>query len=68
MKRVLREFNNSTCCMCNKDIDIKYRKWEPNDTHDKIVGIAFMTEDGEPVEGFDLCDECISWIYSRMIY
>ncbi len=72
MRRIhlTKKFDNH-CGMCGKIIffDDK-REWQPNDGDDSesIAGICFMTRNGDPVEAFDLCDNCIGKLYSKLIY
>lgn len=72
MKRIYRLSNSFmiNCAKCGAQIsnNEKTRRWRPNDGEKSIVGICFVTEDGDPIEGFDLCDKCIGKLYSKMIY
>lgn len=70
MKRIRLSNNivNVRCAKCSREI-----KWNLNgnwrsEKDERIAGICFMSENGDPVEAFDLCDECIGKLYSKLIY
>lgn len=57
------------CGMCGQLIFLDdKRHWQSNNGDEEIGGICFMSNHGDPVEAFDLCDECIGKLYSKMIY
>lgn len=59
---------DNTCAICGEYIPRGNKTWVTSDTNEEIAGIAFVTHDGTPVEGFDICDDCIGRIYSRIVY
>lgn len=68
--------NKCVCCaLCGDAIFLTdQRRWQANVPPDyeanpnPIIGIAFMNEEGEAIEGYDLCDNCIGKLYSKLIY
>ena len=74
MKRLIKNFSHNPqdpeCAICGSYIcELSKRRWVPN-VYDnkKVIGICFMDEDGNPVEAFDLCDDCSGNLYSRLVY
>lgn len=70
MKRIHLSNVSVTCAKCGEPIfDFSgSRKWRSNDGKEPIIGVCFMSEAGDPVEAFDLCDDCIGKLYSKLIY
>lgn len=70
MKRIRLSNVSVRCAKCGEPIlDLTGRTWRSNrDDNETIAGICFMSENGDPVEAFDLCDKCIGKLYSKLIY
>lgn len=74
MKRLIKNFSRNPddleCAICGSYVhELDKRRWVPNIyDNKKVIGICFMDEAGEPVEAFDLCDDCIGKLYSKMIF